>query len=342
MGELINGSENMTKANQQLIEAIGLKKEFTVKAKGKGRIREVKTLKAVDGINIYVREGETLGIVGESGCGKTTTAKLLLGLYKPTSGRIMLKDKDVSNLDKKQMKSFRRQAQMVFQDPYESLNPRFKVKDTIMEPLEIHGIGKDKNERYERAKEILEESGLKPADQFMERFPHEMSGGQRQRVAIARALVLNPDFLIADEPVSMLDVSIRAGILRLLRKMISGRNLAGIVISHDISLVRYTSDRTAVMYLGKVVEQGDTETLIQKRYHPYTEALLEAVPSPDPELKLSLQKIKGEAPNPVDLPLGCRFHPRCIKSMEICKSVEPKEIDMGNGHKVMCHLYEER
>ncbi|MCT4564468.1 MAG: ABC transporter ATP-binding protein [Maledivibacter sp.] len=332
----------MTKGNPKLIEAVDLKKEFTVKVKGKGRVREVKTLKAVDGINIHVNEGETLGIVGESGCGKTTTAKLLLGLYNPTSGKIMLKDKDISNLDKKDMKSFRRQAQMVFQDPYESLNPRFKVKDTIMEPLEIHGIGKDKDDRYEIARKILEESGLKPAEQFMERYPHEMSGGQRQRVAIARALVLNPDFLIADEPVSMLDVSIRAGILRLLRKMITGRNLAGIVISHDISLVRYTSDRTAVMYLGKVVEQGDTETLIKKRYHPYTEALLEAVPSPDPEVKLSLQKIKGEAPNPVNLPTGCRFHPRCIKCMEVCKTVEPKEIDMGDGHKVMCHLYERR
>ncbi|MCT4605316.1 MAG: ABC transporter ATP-binding protein [Marinisporobacter sp.] len=329
----------MTNANQKLIEAIDLRKEFTVKMKGKGRIREVKTLKAVDGINIYVNEGETLGIVGESGCGKTTTAKLLLGLYPPTSGKIVLGDRDISKLDKKQLKDFRRKAQMVFQDPYESLNPRFRIKDTIMEPLEIHGIGKDKHERYELAKEILEESGLKPADQFMERFPHEMSGGQRQRVAIARALVLDPAFLIADEPVSMLDVSIRAGILRLLRKMILDKNLAGVVISHDISLVRYTSDRTAVMYLGKIVEQGNTEELIKKRYHPYTQALLEAVPNPDPELKLSLQKIKGEAPNPVDLPTGCRFHPRCIKCMEICKSVEPKEIDMGHGHKVMCHLY---
>ena len=325
--------------NKKVIETINLSKEFDVKVKTDGKVKVRKTLKAVDGINIHVNKGETLGIVGESGCGKTTTAKLLLGLYEPTKGQIKIGDHDLSGLNNKDMKAFRKQAQMVFQDPYESLNPRFRIKDTIMEPLEIHKIGKDKQERYEMAKEILEDSGLKPAEQFMDRFPHEMSGGQRQRVAIARALVLRPDFLIADEPVSMLDVSIRAGVLKLLRKMIATRDLAGIVISHDISLIRYISDRTAVMYLGKVVEQGNTEDLITKRYHPYTDALLEAAPNPDPELKFSLEKITGEAPNPVDLPPGCRFHTRCPKMMKKCQSVEPIEVDMGDGHLVSCHLY---
>lgn len=325
--------------NMKVIEAIDLRKEFNVKVRTEGKVKERKTLKAVDGINIYVNKGETLGIVGESGCGKTTTAKLLLGLYEPTDGSIVIGNQELRLMNRKDMKSFRRQAQMVFQDPYESLNPRFRIKDTIMEPLEIHKIGKDKAERYEIAKKILEESGLKPADQFMERFPHEMSGGQRQRVAIARALVLQPDFLIADEPVSMLDVSIRAGVLKLLRKMITTRHLAGIVISHDISLVRYISDRCAVMYLGKVVEQGPTESLIAHRYHPYTDALMEAAPNPDPELKFSLSKITGEAPNPVDLPTGCRFHTRCPKKMAVCMAEEPVEIDMGDGHKVTCHLY---
>lgn len=326
----------------RVIETKNLRKEFNVKIKRENsKVKEAATLKAVDGIDIHVNQGETLGVVGESGCGKTTTAKLLLGLHTPTDGEIILGDNDISHLTKREMKHFRKRAQMIFQDPYESLNPRFKIKDTIMEPLEIHGIGINKEERYHMAKKILEESGLKPADQFMERFPHEMSGGQRQRVAIARALVLSPDFIIADEPVSMLDVSIRAGILKLLRNMITTRNLAGIVISHDISLIRYISDRTAVMYLGKVVEQGNTEEIIEKRYHPYTDALLEAAPNPDPELKFSLKKITGEAPNPVDLPTGCRFHPRCPKCMDICKRKEPREVDMGNGHKVLCHLYSE-
>lgn len=325
--------------NNRVIEAINLRKTFNVKVRTDGKVKERKTLKAVDGINIHVNKGETLGIVGESGCGKTTTAKLLLGLHEPTNGSIVIGDHELKQMNRHTMKGFRRQAQMVFQDPYESLNPRFKIKDTIMEPLEIHKIGNNKEERYEMAKSILEESGLRPAEQFMERFPHEMSGGQRQRVAIARALVLQPDFLIADEPVSMLDVSIRAGVLKLLRKMIMTRDLAGIIISHDISLVRYISDRCAVMYLGKVVEQGATEALIAKRYHPYTDALMEAAPNPDPELKFSLSKIKGEAPNPVDLPSGCRFHPRCPKAMDICSCEEPKEIDMGEGHLVTCHLY---
>lgn len=325
--------------NNKVIETINLRKEFNVKVRTDGKVKERKTLKAVDGINIHVNKGETLGIVGESGCGKTTTAKLLLGLYEPSNGQIKIGNKDLSDLRKNEMKAFRKQAQMVFQDPYESLNPRFRIKDTIMEPLEIHKIGANKEERYKLAKEILEESGLKPADQFMERFPHEMSGGQRQRVAIARALVLKPDFLIADEPVSMLDVSIRAGVLKLLRKMIAMRGLAGIVISHDISLIRYISDRTAVMYLGKIVEQAPTEELISKRYHPYTDALLEAAPNPDPELKFSLEKIKGEAPNPVDLPPGCRFHTRCPRAIDKCSSVEPVEVDMGDGHLVSCHLY---
>lgn len=325
--------------DRYILESKNLKKEFRVKVKGDTIVAEEKTLKAVDDVDIKIKPGETLGLVGESGCGKTTTAKLLLGLYKPTKGAIICDGKDITTFRGRQLKSFRKKAQMIFQDPYESLNPRFRIKDVLIEPLLIHKIGANYKERYKIAEDILEEVGLKPAKTYLERYPHEMSGGQRQRVAIARALILNPSLLIADEPVSMLDVSIRAGILTLLRKMIKERKLAAICISHDLSLIRYISDYTAVMYLGKIVEKAPTEKLIEKRFHPYTEALLEAVPNPDPDFKISLQKIKGEAPNPVDMPSGCRFHPRCIKCMEICKKIQPRKFEVEEGHFVRCHLY---
>jgi len=296
-------------------------------------------LKAVDGVSFTIDKGETFGLAGESGCGKTTTAKLLMGLYKPTTGKLMCNGMDISNLKNKEMKLFRRNAQMIFQDPYESLNPRFRVKETLKEPLIIHGIGKSDDEKLEIIKNILEDVGLNPPENFVNRFPHEMSGGQRQRIAIARALILKPVFIVADEPVSMLDVSIRAGVLNLLKKATSKRNLASLFISHDISLIRYLCDKTAIMYLGRIVETGETEKVIKKKYHPYTEALLEAVPSINPDNKINLSKIKGEVTNSVNFTEGCRFYPRCTKAMKICEEISPKPVEVEKNHWVECHLY---
>lgn len=323
------------KNGEVVIKTVNLKKHFLVKNKGLGR-EKAKLLKAVDGINLDIKKGETVGIAGESGCGKTTTAKVVLGLYPPTAGTVYCQDVDIHSLKDKEMKWFRKNSQMVFQDPYESLNPRFKIMDILKEPLDIHNIG-NKAEKLEMVQDILHSVGLNPPKEYLGRFPHELSGGQRQRVAIARAIILKPSFLVADEPVSMLDVSIRASILSLLQRLINQLSLASIYISHDLSLIRYLCDRTAIMYLGRIVEIGPTELLLKKRLHPYTQALLEAVPLPDPKEKYSLEKIIGEAPDPVDLPIGCRFYSRCIKRTEKCLEVAPISREVEKDYWVECH-----
>ena len=296
---------------------------------------------AVDGVNFNIREREILGVVGESGCGKTTTGRLLVRLETPTSGHMYFRGEDIATLKGKKLKEFRRNVQMVFQDPYESLNPRFTVYSTVAEPLIVHGVGESADEREEMVMRALEYAELKPPEDFMFRYPHELSGGQRQRVAIARTLVLRPQFIVADEPVSMLDVSIRAGIMNLMLSLRDQYDIPFMFISHDVSVTRYMSDRIAVMYLGNIVELAATEKVIKDPMHPYTEALLSAVPVPDPTAKHGRVRIRGELPSPINLPTGCAFHPRCLYRREVCSVVKPELREVSPGHYAQCHFAEE-
>ena len=299
-----------------------------------------RTVRAVDGVSFAIRRGGSLGLVGESGSGKTTTGRLLLKLLEPTQGRIIFDGVDLRSLDREGLRAFRRRAQLVFQNPYEALNPRFTILRSVMEPLIIHGIG-DHNERRERALEVLEEVGLRPAERYANRFPHELSGGQLQRVVLARALVLRPDFLVADEPVSMLDVSIRADILNLMRKVAQEYELTTVYISHDLSLIRYTCERTAVMYLGKIMEIGPTEEIINNPRHPYTQALISAVPDPDMTSQRERLEISEAIYSAVNLPRGCRFQDRCPYATSRCVDAEPPLLPVGSEHEAACWLYEE-
>ncbi len=295
-------------------------------------------LRAVDGISIDVKKGEIYGLAGESGSGKTTTGRLLLKLLKPTDGKILFKDKDITFLKDKKMRPLRRHMQIIFQDPYESLNPRMLVRSILEEPLLIQGIsGKQTEELVHKA---MEDVQLVPPEEFLLRFPHELSGGQRQRVAVARALVLNPEFVVADEPVSMLDVSIRAEVLNLMLDLIKKYNMAFLYITHDLALARHICDRIAVMYLGKVMEQGSSDDVIEDALHPYSQALVAAVPVPDPSSRRIEVRVKGEIPSPVNPPSGCRFHTRCPAYIgDICREKEPPLFDLGKDHLVACHLY---
>lgn len=322
--------------NETILQVTNLKKYFPI-SQGIIFQRKVADVKAVDGITFSVKQGETLGLVGESGCGKSTTGRTILQLYRPTEGEVVFQGKDLVTLKGEELRKMRSNMQMIFQDPYASLNPRMTVGDIIAEPLEVHAIAKGK-EKKERVQELLSIVNLNPY--FINRYPHEFSGGQRQRIGIARALAVNPDFIVCDEPISALDVSIQAQIINLLGELQDRFGLTYLFIAHDLSVVRHISDRVAVMYLGKIVELTDSRTLYANPLHPYTRALLSAVPIPDPLIEEKRERIilVGDVPSPVNPPKGCRFHTRCPLAIPICKEVAPEWRDVGNGHFVECHV----
>lgn len=315
-----------------LLKVENLKKYFPVKKRK--LIEQRKFLKAVDGVSFEVFSGETLGLVGESGCGKTTLGRTILRLYEPDGGRVYFRGEDITGFKGSKLKQFRREAQIIFQDPYASLNPRMKVKDIVEEPLLVHGVPREEREKI--VSEMLDVVGLNPEHRY--RYPHEFSGGQRQRISIARTLALKPHLIVCDEPVSALDVSIQAQILNLLEELQEKFSLTYIFISHDLSVVRHISDRVAVMYLGKIVELATKKDIYESPMHPYTNALLSAVPIPDPEKERKRKRIilSGDLPSPVNPPSGCRFHTRCYKARERCSQEEPELKELKPGHFVAC------
>ena len=323
--------------SEYILEIKNLKKYFQAGRPG-WFSRHENFVHAVDSVDLQLKRGEVIALVGESGCGKSTLALTLMLLEEATEGSILFEGRDITHVDDKEKKLLRQRIQMIFQDPYESLNPTQTIEEIVSEPLVVHGLTVNADERRERVVRALEDSGLKPADSYLHRYPHQLSGGQRQRVVIAGALVLEPHLLIADEPVSMLDVSIRAEIINLLADLRESRGISVIFITHDLGTVGYFADKVAVMYLGRIVEIGTMGEVLKSPQHPYSKALLSVIPVPNPRLRKQRTILQGETPNPIDLPSGCRFHPRCPVALDACKDSDPQLLPFSETHHAACLL----
>jgi peptide/nickel transport system ATP-binding protein/oligopeptide transport system ATP-binding protein len=318
----------------KLVEVKNLKKYFWL---NQGPFKAKLSVKAIDNINLFIKNREILGLVGESGCGKTTVGKVILRILDPTGGKIIFNNKDITNLKQKELFEYRMKMMIIYQDPFGSLDPRMKIGSTIAEPMEVHKLyNNDREEKENRIIELMEKVGL--TDDQINRYPHEFSGGQRQRIGIARALATNPTFIVADEPVSALDVSIQAQIINLLKDLQKEFGLTLLFITHDLSVIKHISDRVAVMYAGKIVELSPTKELFKKQYHPYTEALLSAIPIPNPDREIKPKLLEGEVPSLINPPEGCRFHPRCIKCKSNCSKCEAELKEISKEHYVACHV----
>ncbi len=326
----LSGTKLNVMTNQTLVEAINLTKHFPASHN--------QTVRAVDGVSFTIQRGETFGLVGESGCGKTTVGRCLLRLIEPTGGQVRFDGRNLTEINRTELRGLRRRMQIIFQDPYSSLNPRMTVGQIVAEPLAVHSVG-SKPEQREKVAELLRVVGLDP--DYANRYPHQFSGGQRQRIGIARALALNPDFIVADEPVSALDVSVQAQVVNLLQDLQAQFGLTYLFISHGLAVVKHISSRVGVMYLGKLVELASADDIYSKPLHPYTQALLAAIPLPDPDAnKREVQRLGGDVPTPLNPPSGCRFHTRCPQATERCKLEEPKFAEITPGHWAACHLHD--
>ena len=328
-------------SNGQILRAEHLKKYFPVEKSFLERLLTStrRFVKAVDDVSFSINKGEVFTLVGESGCGKSTTGRLVVRLLQPTSGKVFFNQQNITQMKKEEFRICRRKLQIIFQDPYASLNPRMKIGRAVGHPLEIHGLAKGAEER-ERISEILERVGLTPPEQFIELYPYQMSGGQRQRVAMARSLILNPEFIVADEPVSMIDVSLRTTIIDLMLNLRKELELTYLFITHDLAIAKYISDRIAIMYLGRIIEMGEKQEIFSNPIHPYTQALMSAIPVPNPERKRITIELKGEVPSAINIPKGCRFNPRCPYANEECRKSEPDSFSVKPGHVVSCYRAE--